>query len=183
LRPEPQASWHLMTATSALQLLDSLTAHGVNACVGGGWAVDALLGRQTREHSDLDLWVVASDVKSSFVALAECGVDRVLPWPGDRPWNFVLHDGAELRVDLHFWEPLPGGRWHYGGIASDEVYPAVALDGRGTIAGRRVRCEDAEYSVRWHSGYPPRDVDQHDVRLLCAEFGIDLPDVFRGERA
>ena len=30
------------------------------ACVGGGWAVDALLGAQTRGHADRDLWVPAA---------------------------------------------------------------------------------------------------------------------------
>jgi lincosamide nucleotidyltransferase A/C/D/E len=165
-----------MTAESALGLLHSALAEDVDVCVGGGWAVDALLGRQTREHSDLDLWVRACDAHPLFVALARRGVDRVFPWPGDRPWNFVLHDGEALRVDLHFYEPLVDGGWHYGSSAADESWPAAALEGRGTIAGTDVRCEAAEWSVRWHSGYPLRDVDRHDVRLLCERFGLELPE-------
>jgi lincosamide nucleotidyltransferase A/C/D/E len=39
-----------------MSLLDQ---EGVRAWLDGGWAVDALLGRQTRLHSDLDLAVVA----------------------------------------------------------------------------------------------------------------------------
>jgi lincosamide nucleotidyltransferase A/C/D/E len=53
---------HTMRAASALGLLDALRQVGVEACVGGGWAVDALVGEQTREHSDLDLWVQAVDL-------------------------------------------------------------------------------------------------------------------------
>lgn len=34
-----------------------------------------------------------------------------------------------------------------------------------------VRCEAAEWAVRWHTGYPPRDVDRHDVSRLCERFG------------
>ena len=40
-----------MTAESALSVITALDSQGVRACVGGGWAVDALLGEQTREHS------------------------------------------------------------------------------------------------------------------------------------
>lgn len=46
---------HVMDATSAIGLLSSLVAGGVDVRLSGGWAVDALLGEQTRIHSDLDL--------------------------------------------------------------------------------------------------------------------------------
>jgi lincosamide nucleotidyltransferase A/C/D/E len=49
------------------------------------------------------------------------------------------------------------------------VFPAEALAGHGLIAGT---------AVRWHTGYPPRAVDRHDVPLLCDRFGMDLPDNF-----
>ena len=143
------------------------------------WAVDALLGEQTREHSDLDLWVSAPDVEPLFVALAEVGVDRLFPWRGDRPWNFVVHDGAELRIDLHLYEWVDDGSWHYGSVVGGERVPAEALGGHGVISGTPVRCEDAAWSVRWHSGYPLRPADRHDVPLLCERFGIELPEEYR----
>jgi lincosamide nucleotidyltransferase A/C/D/E len=167
-----------MPAESATMLLAALAREGVDACVGGGWAVDALLGEQTREHSDLDLWAPAASLHDVFRALVPLGVDRILPWPGDRPWNFVLHDGRTRRVDLHLYEPLPDGDLHYGSVTAPYVMPAAALSGRGAIAGVDVRCDDAAWSVRWHSGYPPRPSDSHDVALLCARFGIEVPDGF-----
>lgn len=166
---------HVMSAEAAVRLLDQLTQHGVDACVGGGWAVDALLGQQTRSHSDLDLWLSAADLEPLFVALAACGVDRVLPWPGDRPWNFVLHDGAQLRVDLHLYEWLPQESWHYGSVRSPQAFPAAALTGHGVIAGHPVRCEAPDWALQCHTGYPVRPIDRHDVPLLCARFGLDVP--------
>jgi lincosamide nucleotidyltransferase A/C/D/E len=169
---------HLMTAESAVALLEVLGAHSVDVTVGGGWGVDALLGEQARDHADLDLWLPAAQLELLFRALATCGVDRVFPWPGDRPWNFVLHDGGRLRVDLHLYELLPGSRIHYGSVANGVEFPSHALAGRGAIAGRPVQCEQPEWAVRWHTGYPPRPVDRHDVPLLCQRFGIDLPPDF-----
>lgn len=167
-----------MSAADAVSLLRVLDAHGVDATVGGGWGVDALLGEQTREHSDLDLWVPAAQLEQLFVALGEPGVDRVHPWPGDRPWNFVLHDGDRLRVDLHLYELLADARVHYGSVTDPYVFPAEALAGRGSVAGVEVRCESAEWAVRWHTGYPPRFQDRHDVPRLCSRFGITLPEGF-----
>jgi lincosamide nucleotidyltransferase A/C/D/E len=170
---------HVMTAESAALLLDALAAHGVQACVGGGWAVDALLRSQTREHLDLDLWVESSQAEPLFVALARLGVDRVLPWPGDRPWNFVLNDGRDLRIDLHFYERADPDTIHYGAFDGGHVFPAAALDGHGLIGTTDVRCEHPEWSLRWHTGYPPRPVDHHDVPLLCERFALELPQAFR----
>jgi lincosamide nucleotidyltransferase A/C/D/E len=169
---------YVMAAEQVTTLLDALDTHQVDICVSGGWAVDALLGEQTREHSDLDLWAPAAHLEWLLRALGARGVDRVLPWPGDRPWNFVLHDGYGIRVDLHLYERTPDGRLHYGSAVDGLTFPAEALGGRGVIAGREVRCEAPEWAVRWHTGYPPRAADRHDVPLLCARYGIPLPDEF-----
>jgi lincosamide nucleotidyltransferase A/C/D/E len=168
---------HIMTAASALGLLDALRQVEVEACVGGGWAVDALLGEQTREHSDLDLWVQAVDLDRLIRVVVERGVDRLLPWGGDRPWNFVLHDGSQLRVDLHLYEVLPGQEMlHYGGIGTGVTFPAEALAGTGRIAGRQVSCESAPWALTWRTGYAPRAVDLHDVGQLCRRFGFAVPE-------
>ena len=167
-----------MDARDAVSLIARLNDHGVDVCVGGGWGVDALLMKQTRDHSDLDVWVPAAHLGGLFLAFAGAGIDRVFPWPGDRPWNFVLHDGLRLRVDLHLYEPRPDGSLHYGSAIEGGTFPAEALDGRGMIAGTPVQCEAAEWAVRWHTGYEPREVDRHDVPLLCERFGIELPPTF-----
>ena len=170
---------YVMTAEDAAGLLEELGDNGVDYCVGGGWAVDALLEEQTREHSDLDLWLPADHLERLFVAFAARGVDRIFPWPGDRPWNFVLHDGARRRVDLHLYEVVRDGSVHYGSVVDGVAFPAEAFAGQGLIAGIPVRCESAEWAVRWHTGYPPREVDRHDLPLLSRRFGIPLPQTFR----
>ncbi len=172
-----------MGADDVVALVGELRARGVNVCVGGGWGVDALLGEQTREHSDLDVWLPAGDLEQAFRALGRFGVDRVQPWPGDRPWNFVLHDGGQLRVDLHLFEVLPDGSIHYGSAVDGVSFPAEALGGHGVVGGVAVSCEAAEWSVRWHTGYPARPQDRHDVAVLCRRFGMALPEGFAADPA
>jgi len=105
-----------MPAETVHALLAAMHAHDVAVCVGGGWAVDALVGKQTRQHADLDVWVDADQTEGLFAALGEQGIDRIHPWPGDRPWNFVVHDGHSRRVDLHLYESPGDGRLHYGSV-------------------------------------------------------------------
>ena len=170
---------HVMDAVDAVSVLGALSANKVEVCVGGGWAVDALLGEQTREHSDLDVWIPATSFERAVAVFSDCGVDRLYPVGDERPWNFVLHDGKHRRVDLHLYETLETGELHYGGVESGETFPAEALQGDGLIGVAAVRCEAPQWSVRWHTGYQPRLVDHHDVPLLCARFGIELPAAFR----
>jgi lincosamide nucleotidyltransferase A/C/D/E len=129
-----------MPAADARELLTALQVAGVAFCLGGGWGVDALLGQQNRPHSDIDLWSPADQLHDLLRVMVGEGVDRVFPWPGDRPWNWVLHDGRR-RVDLHLYEPAGDGRWHYGSALGGHTFPDDALSGHGVVDGLEVRCE------------------------------------------
>jgi lincosamide nucleotidyltransferase A/C/D/E len=168
-----------MPASAALALLIALDGNDVSACVGGGWSVDALLGEQTRPHSDLDLWIRASDTEALFITFAQQGIDRICPWPGDRPWNFVLHDAHARRVDLHFYERLDAERLHYGSAAAPFIFTEPDLSGQGSIAGVAVRCESPQFALQCHTGYQPREIDRRDVAALCKQFDLRLPDPYQ----
>jgi lincosamide nucleotidyltransferase A/C/D/E len=170
---------YAMPADAALHLLDVLAAYDVRPCVGGGWGVDALIGEQTRPHSDLDLWIPTTETEGLFVAFVAEGIDRIFPWPDDRPWNFVLHDADTRRVDLHFYERGPGGRLQYGSAVDPFVFSEADLSGHGVIAGVEVRCQRPEFALRCHTGYQPRDIDRADVAALCPRFALAVPDEYR----
>lgn len=170
---------YAMASETARALIAGLRGCGVDACVGGGWGVDALVGVETRRHSDLDLWVEAGEFEGLVAAFAGQGVDRLYPWPGDRPWNFVLHDGNSRRVDLHLYETLRDGRLQYGSVNAPFWFTVEDISGEGEIAGLPVRCERPEFALQNHTGYEQREVDRHDVAVLCEHFGLQLPEDFR----
>ena len=170
---------YVMPAGDATTLMRELQDGGVDACVGGGWGVDALLSEQTRVHSDLDLWLAAPELEGLFRVFVEHGLDRIYPWPGDRPWNFVLHDGRAQRVDLHLYEVVADGRIQYGSVLDPFLMPATALAHQGVIDGFPVRCEQPHWALRFHTGYEPRQSDHDDVRRLCDRFHLELPAAYR----
>ncbi len=87
----------MMSARDVIAVLEQLEAVGVQTCIDGGWGVDALLRRQTRQHDDLDLVVRRADESRALAALAALGFSDA---PG-LPARLVLRDAGDRRVDLH----------------------------------------------------------------------------------
>jgi lincosamide nucleotidyltransferase A/C/D/E len=158
-----------MTADEVLEVLEACAAQGLPVWVDGGWAVDAVLGRQTRPHEDLDLAARVEDGHALEALLAGLGLVRQAGGPA---WNPVYRDGGGRSVDLHLFRLDAEGR----GVMDPEdpavAYPAGSFDGRGVIAGRAVDCLPADILWRLKTGYPPRDRDLLDLAALQAAFGF-----------
>lgn len=158
-----------MMAGDVVEFLQLLDRQKIEVWVDGGWGVDALLGRQTRPHADLDIAIRHSDVPAVRRLLGERGY-RPIPRPDTRDCNFVLGDEAGHEIDVHTFTFDADGKCIFG-IA----YPADSLTGSGMIAGHRTRCICAEWMVQFHSGYVLKLKDYRDVSALCSAFGIELP--------
>ena len=57
-----------MHADEVIAVVDWLEQHGAVHVITGGWAVDALVGRATRRHRDLDVIVEAGACDSAVSA-------------------------------------------------------------------------------------------------------------------
>jgi lincosamide nucleotidyltransferase A/C/D/E len=167
-----------ISAEEVVDLLDRLEAAGVEASVAGGWAVDALLGRVTREHGDLDLAVDASEIDHAIEALDTGGLSVEVD---ERPARLALGDGRRS-VDLHpvRWEADGTGRQSTG-AGGEFVYPPGSSRAVGRIGSRDVRCLTPELLVTFHLGYEPRDIDRNDMAALAERYGLELPEPYRGE--
>jgi lincosamide nucleotidyltransferase A/C/D/E len=150
-------------AWRVLALLDLLAAADVQVWVAGGWGVDALLGRQTRRHADVD-FVIGDDgppYEQAAHVLAREGfrfggasLTPGIPIPWCHAWFNLRHKVEVLPVRL-----------------LDEPFATDAVDGMqpftvGSIDGRPVPCLSADLQLLLHSGYRERDKDGHDVPLL-----------------
>ncbi len=182
-----------MDAERLLALLALLGGRGIPTWIDGGWCVDALLGRQTRAHDDLDLAVAREDVERLCAALAEAGY---APWD-DGTAGSRCPDGLEYlvderghQVDVHRVRFTPDGDGvHRMANGEDWIYPARAFAGRGRVLGREVACLAADVMLVCHTtGYALDAAHRADAAALADAFALPLPS-FRwaedepGERA
>src|SRR5215472_18045443 len=87
-------------AADVINLYDILEKVGVQIWIDGGWGVDALLGRQTRPHKDLDIVLADQHLVRFERFLASRGYRRTKR-EIERPFNFVLADHAGSEIDVH----------------------------------------------------------------------------------
>lgn len=73
LSPDVGGASSGMDADEVVRVLDLLDRSQITVWLDGGWGVDALLGRQTRPHDDLDLVIPRPDCKGAEAVLAELG--------------------------------------------------------------------------------------------------------------
>jgi lincosamide nucleotidyltransferase A/C/D/E len=140
----------------------------------GGWAVDALLGAQTRPHKDVDIILRVADLPKLRETLADRGFEIRT---GGTESNFVLADRSGLEVDVHaiVFDREGNGVYRLAN-GSDWTFPASGFGGRGVVQGVSVRCLSPEVQVLCHAhGYAPTEKDFRDMELLQERFGVELP--------
>ncbi len=183
-----------MNAQDVLELYTLLGTHSVRLWLDGGWGIDALLGRQTRPHKDLDAFVAFADLPTLARVLSQQGFGLKQIWE-ENQWlrhaadvplignpttedevatAFVLQDGRGRELDCHVLhiakdgDPTPA--W-MGSLA----FAADALSGQGNIAGVPVQCLSVAMHMRTHTGYELQAKDRQDLRHLHEQLGIAYP--------
>ncbi len=164
----------MITEKDAVDLINLAESLGVTVFIDGGWGVDALLGRQTREHQDIDLFVEKRQAARFIHSLSQRGFkERTEVFT--TPQHIVLARPIGQTVDLHLFEYTVDGRVFFEG----EIYPADTFSGKGTVGGKRVSCVPPQAQVFFHTGYAFDENDVKDVLALCRHFHIPVPEEYK----
>lgn len=158
-----------MTSRQVIDFLRLAEKHGFHVWIDGGWSVDALLGKQTREHKDLDIAICWQDAVKLRQIMENEGFTEI---EADSKWNFVLADKIGQRIDVHAFVREKDGK-----IFDGIMYPAESLRGRGLIGECAVECIDPKYMVDflapWLSKWPEKYAPA--IRMLCEKYLIAPP--------
>ena len=161
-------------AAEALRIVKALTSADLAVWIDGGWGIDALLGRQTRDHDDIDL-VVELDRFDDVLRIAdELGYTLAENY---LPTRAVLRSQSGSQIDFHpvaFDENDVG--WQRGAApdGSDCEYPADGF-GLGKILDEPVPCLSPELQITHHLGYQASEKDRRDMTVLAEAFDLPLP--------
>jgi Aminoglycoside-2''-adenylyltransferase len=155
--------------TMIAELAATLNASPVRYWLMGGWAVDAHIGRVTRQHSDIDFAVFLADRSALVDAL---GKHALVAAPGADPTG-EFFDGGTCRVEITYLAQTETGEVVTPGF---EHWPYLrgAFDGQVVIEGVVVPAMSVEALIdtkaHWqdHIGEPMRTQDRADLDALHA---------------
>ncbi len=152
------------TSDDVRWMVDKIRSLGADPIIAGGWGIDALLGRQSRDHRDLDVLLDDAAVSPVVEALQK---ERFMVTTDWLPVRIELSETEKDRhIDLHpLFDDGFQGFWQHGLDGARFDYPAEVIT-TGTIDGHVVRCLSAAKQIELHSGYDFREVDHHDIAIL-----------------
>jgi lincosamide nucleotidyltransferase A/C/D/E len=158
-----------MTSSEIMDLYNWFKENNIDVWICGGWCVDALLGKQTREHQDFDIAVHRND-NSILRSLLENNDYQEEQRDDSSEFMYVMKNIAGLEVDIHAFEYDENGKNTYG-----VEFPYGSLTGTGTINGQTVKCISPEWMYIFNTSYDPKEKDIHDIQALCKKYGFVLP--------
>ena len=145
-----------------------------------GWVgVDALAGRQTRPHHDIDVLVDVANLERLRLCLIGLGFVLAYAWddevrwirhdawssPLEQPSAFVYRHADGREVDVHVVRQSDAGDvemlWKV-----PYAFTAAGLRATGEIDGQRVRCLSREIQLQAHTGYVLPAHHVQDLELL-----------------
>ena len=158
-----------MTSKRVLDLYNWLKENCIAVWIDGGWCVDALIGKQTREHADLDIAVHRKDNEKLRKLLESNGYKEDIRMDSSE-FMYVMKNENGESIDVHVFEYDENGKNIYG-----IEYPFGSLTGTGIIDGQEVNCIDPHFMYQFKTGYKPKEKDAQDIQALCDNFGFKLP--------
>src|SRR6185436_14639664 len=124
-------------AQEVAELYSELQNNGITVWIDGGWAVDALLGKQTRIHQDLDIAVQDNDLLRLKDFLEVYGYKEI-ERSEDKKWDLVMADNKGHEIEVHVFALDKNGD-----IADQQYwngYSKGSLSGEGSIEGWPIKC-------------------------------------------
>ncbi len=164
------------TSQDVVDLYSALENLGIKVWLDGGWAIDALLGTQTRVHEDLDIAVERKNLDRVKKYIESQGFEEE---KGRKEmWDLVLVDGKEREIEVHAFSFDENGQ-----IVEEKAWDGFtvnSLGGIGSINGHKVNCVSVEQLIKTHrdNGRALRPKDYQDIPALCDKFGIEYPEEY-----
>ena len=147
---------------SVLDLIDSLQ---ITYWLDGGWGVDALVGKETRPHRDVDIDFDADETEKLIAALKAEGYEVTTYW---MPVRMELHHPKIGYIDIHPFVLNDDGTSKQADLDGGWYEFEADYFGETVLSGRKISCISPKGQMVFHSGYELRDVDHHDIANIEA---------------
>lgn len=151
------------TKEDLMTILKILNDSNIKYWLDGGWGVDVLAGKQSRNHRDIDINFDAQYTQEILSLLKDHGYEIETDWA---PVRMELYSEKYGYIDIHPFilgedgtakqADLEGGWYEF----SADYFGTAAFD------GIKIPCISARGQKVFHTGYELRDVDRHDLKII-----------------
>lgn len=156
-RKEITTKEDLMTV---LKILENL---GIKYWIDGGWGVDILAGKQTRDHRDIDINFDSQCTEKLLNILFEYGYEVDTDWA---PVRIELYSDKYGYLDIHPFVLNEDGTSKQADLEGGWYRFEKDVFGSAIFEGKTIPCISVKGQKLFHSGYDLREKDKHDIRIL-----------------
>ena len=153
----------ITTKEDLMTIVSLLENANIKYWIDGGWGVDILAGKQTRNHRDIDVDFDAQHTEELLKILLKYGYEVDTDW---KPVRIELYSEKYGYLDIHPFilnedgtskqADLEGGFYEF---EKDFFCNAI-------FEGKTIPCISLKGQKIFHSGYELRDKDKQDIAIL-----------------
>lgn len=153
----------IVTQDDLLKVLDLIEHTGIRYWLDGGWGVDILAGKQTREHRDIDIDFDSHYTEKLLHILQTNGYEIVTDW---RPVRIELYHPQLGYIDIHPFVLNDDGTAKQSNLEGGWYEFEADFFGNAIFNERNIPCISAKGQKIFHTGYELREVDIHDIEVI-----------------
>lgn len=153
----------IATKQDLLFIIDLLDSLNMKYWIDGGWGIDILVGKQQREHRDIDVDFDESFQGALLEKLSEAGYSITTDW---RPSRIELYSPQRSYIDIHPLKIRKDGSAKQADPSGGWYHFEAEYFGSSKFEGKVIPCISAKAQKLFHTGYELRDKDIIDMKNL-----------------
>lgn len=153
----------ITTKEDLVTVINMLENAGITYWIDGGWGVDLLAGKQTRDHRDIDVNFDSQYTEKLLNLLFEYGYKIETDW---KPVRIELYSEKYGYLDIHPFVLNGDGTAKQADLEGGWYEFEKDFFGTAVFEGKTISCITLKGQKIFHSGYELRDKDKHDITIL-----------------
>lgn len=153
----------ITTKEDLMTIINLLENANIKYWIDGGWGVDILAGKQTRNHRDIDVDFDAQHTEELLKILLKYGYEVDTDW---KPVRIELYSEKYGYLDIHPFILNENGTSKQADLEGGFYEFEKDFFSNAIFEGKTIPCISLKGQKIFHSGYELRDKDKQDIAVL-----------------
>ena len=153
----------ITTKEDLMTIINLLEDSNIKYWIDGGWGVDILAGKQTRNHRDIDVDFDAQHTEELLKILLKYGYEVDTDW---KPVRIELYSEKYGYLDIHPFILNEDGTSKQADLEGGFYEFEKDFFSNAIFEGKTIPCISLKGQKIFHSGYELRDKDNQDISVL-----------------